>query len=428
MKEQGQISFLAAVLISINIIIGGGIYFGPQIMAANAGNFSFLGWVFAALLLSPVIWTIATAARLFPAAGGFYNYCKTGINDTAGFISLWAYFLGYTATAAVITRVLKDHILGAPETQTVLTALFSNLLIIVVVCALNLLSITIISKLQSIGTILKLIPLFFVIAIFAFYWDASMTFPLTSAAGISAAIPMAIFGFWGVETCCSIGHHLKGGPSKAFGVILTAFLSATLLYMMFHFGLLHIMGASNLAAFGVAAFPGFLGIKSAFVASLLSWSILIALGLTFFNTIYGVMLVAIDNLLCLAGKKLTCCSSSLTKVNVFRRPHVTTFILGIVVFSFVTFISSKEVLASLSNLGILTSFFLTVVAVAKVQFERKCYKSLVITSLGIPACFLLAYFSWIRAGVDLTSRIIHVSPLLLGVVLGLVMFHMNRKK
>ncbi|MFH0898424.1 MAG: APC family permease [bacterium] len=428
MKEQGQISFLVAVLISINVIVGGGIYFGPQIMASYAGNFSFLGWIFAAILLAPIIWSVASAAKMFPGTGGFYNYCTTGINDTAGFIAIWAYFLGYTATGATLTRVLKDHILGAPETQTLYTALFSNLLIVVVVCALNLLSVSVISKVQSIGTILKLLPLFFVIVLFGFYWDSSMTFDLGSAANIGSAIPMAIFGFWGVETCCSIGHYLKGGPSKAFGVILTAFLSAMLLYSLFHFGLLHIMGAQNLATFGVAAFPGFLNLKSTFLASLLSWSIIVALGITFFNTIYGVVLLAIDNLLCLAGKRLTFFASSLTVLNRFSRPYVTIFVQGVVVFLLVTFITSKAILAALSNLGVLISFLLTIIAVAKVQIEKQAYKPLVITLLSIPTWGLLAYYSWVQAGADQLSRLMYTSPLLIGIVLGFVMFYMNKKK
>lgn len=428
MKGKGQISFFAAVLISINVIVGGGIYFGPQVMADKAGNFSFLAWIFAAILLAPVIWSIAVASRLFPGEGGFYNYCKNGINDVTGFIALFAYFLGYAATGATLVRILKDHILGTMG-QGFFGSFLGNLAIIAVVCFLNLLSIKAISKVQSIGTIIKLIPILFIIFIFAFYWDSSViNLPLSGMRDVGAALPFAIFGYWGAETCCSIGHYLKGGPSKVFGVILTAFLTTAFLYMMFHFGLLHLMGAENLAQLGVAGFPQFLNIKSSFFGGLVGWMFTIMLGLTFFNTVYGICLLAIDNIVCMAKNKMVYYSSDLQKVNKFDRPVIAIFTLGGVVLFLVTFIGNPAILASLSNLGVLTALLLTVFAVANTQIKKKAGSTLIITLLGIPSCLLLFYYSWMQAGPETVSRLINTSPLFAGIGLGLVMYHANKKK
>ncbi len=106
--KQEKISFLAAVLMSINIIVGVGIYFGPQIMAEKAGSLSFLGWGLSALLLFPVIWCIALAAKMFPGEGGFFIYCKQGLGEVFGFIAAWAYLLGFLSTAATQSTVLKE--------------------------------------------------------------------------------------------------------------------------------------------------------------------------------------------------------------------------------------------------------------------------------------------------------------------------------
>ena len=62
MEEKGKISLFAAVLISMNIMIGAGIFMNPQPMAIIGGTFSFLGWVFAAGLLFPVIWGVDRAS------------------------------------------------------------------------------------------------------------------------------------------------------------------------------------------------------------------------------------------------------------------------------------------------------------------------------------------------------------------------------
>jgi len=50
MEERGKISFVAAVLMNINIIVGSGIYFAPQLMAQQTGGTSFLGWILAGFL------------------------------------------------------------------------------------------------------------------------------------------------------------------------------------------------------------------------------------------------------------------------------------------------------------------------------------------------------------------------------------------
>ena len=73
MIEPKKISFMAAVLMNINIIVGAGIYMWPGPMTKQAGGMSFLGWPLAGLLLLPIVLTIAQAARIFPGEGGFYN-------------------------------------------------------------------------------------------------------------------------------------------------------------------------------------------------------------------------------------------------------------------------------------------------------------------------------------------------------------------
>src|SRR3989338_2739697 len=109
MSETGKISFWTAVLMSINIIVGGGIFAGPQSMAAIAGNLSFSAWFLAAVLVFPIVWGVSRAAYLFPGAGGFYNYCKTGIGPDFGFLAQSAFLLGYImGTTSAMTFLLRS--------------------------------------------------------------------------------------------------------------------------------------------------------------------------------------------------------------------------------------------------------------------------------------------------------------------------------
>ncbi|MFH1832045.1 MAG: APC family permease [bacterium] len=423
-NERGKISFIAGVLMSINIIVGAGIFAMPQLMAQKAGNFSFLGWIIVALLFLPIIWGVANAARIFPGTGGFYNYCSMGLGEKSGFLALWLYLLGYVATAATLTSVLTKHL--TTQLHTLLPSIspiFYTITIITVVCFLNLLSVTIISKVQSFTTILKLLPLLCVIAIFGFYWDPTMSFPTTDLLNIGATLPMAIFGFWGFETCCSLSEHLQGGPSKVFSIILTAFLSAAFLYTMFHFSLLHIMGAPNLAQYGVQAFPQFLHIKSTAMSSFLGLAFIVTLTINFFNSVYGLLLLNVDNTVCLARKKLIFFDSPLTKLNVYQRPIITTFVHGLIVFLLVTLIPNTSSLASLTNLGIVLSSLLVILAVLKTQIARKLYGASILTLLGILSCLIITYYSWMDI-----EKLIYTLPLFFGIALGLVMYSICKKR
>ena len=422
--KEGKISFTAAVLMSVNVIVGVGIYFGPQIMAAKAGSLSFLGWGASGLLLCPVIWCIALAARMFPGSGGFFNYCKNGINETTGFIATWAYLLGFLATAATQSTVLGEvlHQQFGWSLIVQYPALY-NLLFITIVALLNLLSVTLISKIQSFATVLKLLPLFLVIAVLPFYWDSSITYSMTDFGNLGFTVPMAIFGYWGFESCCNISHLIEGGSTKAFSVILTAFILSMSLYTFFHLGVIHIMGTNNLVSKGVSAFPDFMGISSPLLLQSIKLFLIGVLVLNYANAVYGVLLSNIVNLTSIAERKFIFGSAILTKQNKNGRPIVSILAASAVVFLYMTCLPSKEVMLAIANMGIMTALVLTLVAVFKTQLrQRATMFQLALTGLGFLSCSVLIYFSWQSIGSDNIARLLHTSPLLVGVSLGLLMY------
>ncbi len=428
MKEQGSISFLSAVLMSINIIVGVGIYFGPQIMTTRAGSMSFLGWPLVALMLFPVIWGVALAARMFPGGGSFYNYCTQGINKTFGVIAIWAYLWGFIAVAATQTLAFRDILIAQfpmPFWQDYRLVL--NFGFIFVLALLNLVSVQLISKIQSFVTIIKLLPMIFVIVILPFYWDSSYVFNFADVKNLGLAIPVAIFGYSGFESCSNISHLLKGGSQKAFGVILSAFFIVVSLYAIFHLGVLHIMGAAQLAAQGVPAFTNFLGFQSTDVIWFMQRGLTAILLLSFANAIYGVTLSNITNFFNMAQENLFPHPKQLRKVNHYDRPVYVIFIIAFITFGFITFIPKTEILLAISTLGVLTAYTLTLVAVARVQLKQKDFGKLFLTLLGFGSCGALGYFSWVSIEGSNLLRLCYASPLLIGVALGTFLY-LNKKK
>lgn len=425
--NAGRMSFPAAVLINLNIIVGAGIFFGPKIMATASGSVSFLGWPLVGLLLFPVIWSVAQASVMFPGAGGFYNYCKQGIGPTAGFLAQWLYLLGYLATAATLTTVLRENLVG--QTGWLFPAHhphWFNAICIVVFSALNLMKVEVISRIQSAATVLKILPLLLVIAVMAFYWNPTIEYPVAGLSSIGLTIPAAIFAYWGFEACCSIGHMLKGGPTQVGKVILTAFFISILLYMLFHLGITNIMGLAALSTDGAVAFPRFMGL-SPLLANVVTTTIIGSILLSFGNSIFGIALTNITNIFVLAQQGLLPYARALQTVNRFDRPVVAACVHAVIVSALLFFVHELSILAALTNIGVSATLVMTLVAVMRSYVKHRNWVHISFTALGFVSCGVLVYFSWISISPDPWARLLYVSPLVIGAVLGLAFIKFKRQ-
>lgn len=427
MTEQGKISFVSAVLMSINIIVGSFIFVAPQRMAAMAGSMSFLGWVLAGILLLPIVLIIAQAARVFPGEGGFYNYCKSGLNETAGFLSLWAYLLGYLGTAATITVIIRGKLVSQAgllifeQYPILFYAVF-----IVLLSLLNLLSIELISKIQSFVTLLKLTPLFIVAGLIIFYWNPTLTYPTSQLAGLGATLPLAFFGFYGFESCCSISHMIKGGSTQASRVMLLAFGITVALYTIYHLGVLNIMGVDNLTALGSGSFPMFLGL-SPYAAQMLMLFISCAIMLSLLNTTYGAALTNVTNLATLSSQRSIVGAETLAKRTSNGTPINAVILHGIALFLLVTLIGDVMILNSVTNFGIGIAILLVLITMLFYNARNKNVLMFILTCLGMCSLAALFYYSWDQAGVDTATRFLYLTPVLVGFPAGWAMFKMLKK-
>jgi amino acid transporter len=421
MSKQAKIGFWAAVLMNINIIVGAGILFSPGPMARLAGSVSFLSWLFVGLLVFPVIWCIAQAPRLFPGDGGFYNYCSKGINPTVGFIAQWLYLIGYIGTALVMLIVIKDVL--ANKIGLTLVAeypLLVNAVLITFFSLLNLLPVSVVSKLQGFATVLKLMPVLLAIGLLPFYFNTGMSYDLTAVPTLAMTLPLAIFAFWGFEACASIGSLLKDGPQSVGKVVLTAFFITVGLYSAFHFSVMHIMGVNNLAAQGPIAFPAFLGFAPGLTQAL-SWGVLVAIAFSYMNSLFGVLLGNMTNFYMVVKNKLIAVPACLAETNKNDRPVYVAALLGALVFALSVYINFEAGAVALTNVGVSAAFVLTLVAMLCYYWKKHNFVQLFITLLGCASCGMLIYFSWISISPNELDRVLYTSPLLVGLVLGLVL-------
>lgn len=395
---------------SVNIIIGGGIFAGPQSMTLISGSSSFIAWPLAALIIFPIVWGIAHASILFPDSGGFYNYCKNGLSENFGFLAHWLYLLGYTmGTSSTITILLRDGIADKLGIIFFLQHPFiANALILAFFSLLNLLSLNVISKIQVFATVLKLIPIIMVILLTICNSHYDIRYDFVDIKKIHLTIPTVIFGYLGFESCCSLSHLLKEGPKSVGKVMLTAFFITTILYMIFHFGLLQIMGATNLSANGAIAFANYLNFS---LSTLLVINIIIigSVLLCYANSLFGILLGNITNIIAL---------SNLGKVE-------TAIVHGIVVWVLLCFMNNIQTLFAFTVLGVGAAYFLTLLAVANVSLSRKEYKNVIISFLGFVSCFILFYCCWSNLGGNKTDRMVSLIPLVIMTTVGFLSYKLN---
>jgi amino acid transporter len=423
MAAAHKISFGSAVLMNINMMIGAGIFLLPTLMAEKAGNASFIGWPLICVLFLPIVINIAKATQIFPGEGGFFTYCQQTMGNQAAFICGWIYFLGYTGLVSLQMFGLRFELCKIFP----ISPMTFNVFYICFLTILALMQLKVIERVQSSLTLLKLVPLLLVVLFFVFYWNPSFSFVGTSTRSISYTIPLALFGFWGFEGCCNIAHLIKGGHKAASKAILVGFFVTSIIYTLFHFGILHIMGADNLAQYGVSSFVNYLGLSPKLLTALsafISASIIVA----YMSATFGVFIASTANLYSMAKKNLLLGSKAIVKTNRYDRPVKAILMKSFMVFLFTWLIPNEFSLNAISNLGVLATFILVFAALYIVYKKKNDLPSLMLLLLALGSWFILVFYSWNILGTSFASRLNATMPLLIATSVGLIMFQIKKIK
>jgi basic amino acid/polyamine antiporter, APA family len=191
-----QFGLWMCVALVVGNIVGGGIFLLPASLAPFGLN-SVLGWVLSsggAILLAFVF---SVLARAMPAAGGPYAYTHAAFGPATAFIVVWGYWISiWTANAAIATAATSYVSTLLPQLFAVkgVTTLFT-LFLIWFFTLVNWWGVTAVGWIQSVTTVLKLLPLI-AIALLGFFH--------TTHAGVVAAsnVPLSLGGTTAAATLC----------------------------------------------------------------------------------------------------------------------------------------------------------------------------------------------------------------------------------
>lgn len=425
---ERKISFLKAMLLGVNIMVGAGIFSGTSEMTAKAGTISFLGWLLAALLYSPVVWAVLRMAEIFPADRGVLSFCQVGLGRFGGFLGGWIYFVGYAAACAGVLSAARSYLM-IKFTDIIL---FSNPYIFFFCAALLLLilnnmRVTVLASMQSYLTILKLLPVVSAILVLPFFWRKEIltNISIQDLALLPNTLTGAVFGFLGFETCASLIGIIDGGAKQARKAIVGGFVLVTLIYVFFHFSLISIMGAENLIMLQAPSFPLFVAKLFPWFGGVLLFLVSICSIVTYFNSSNGLFLLDTSVLSSLADEGILMFSKILQKRNIFDRPFIVAMLISSLVFGLGVMVQNTSSLMSLTCIAVMSSLLLAAISLWLKDTEATILGKF-LNTLAVFVLFSLVLISFWLSGNTMGARLFILGLFIVKILVGMILYREDK--
>jgi APA family basic amino acid/polyamine antiporter len=254
-RELGLIQAISTVM---GLVIGSGIFALPAAVfaAAKAPGLGLIAWLLGALISVTAGLTLAELTALMPKAGGVYVYLREAYGEWAGFLQGWvslvAYDSGSIAAIAVIFATYVDALIPLTQTQQVLVAVGS----IVVLCWANLMGIRIGGWIQSASMVGKLVPLVLLIGFGLLRIGSAQLTPVLPSDGsvmgaLAAAVLPVLFAYDGWINAAAVGEETKNPQRNLPLALIGGMMGVGLIYVLVNVGLLsvfdfqHIVGSEK---------------------------------------------------------------------------------------------------------------------------------------------------------------------------------------
>ena len=240
MKTKSQkIGLLTTTSLVVGNMIGVGIFVLPAVLSSY-GSISLLGWIFTAtgaLILAKIFSNLSKI--IVNKSGGPYIYSKEGFGDFIGFLVAWGYWISiWISNAAIAIAIIGALSFFFPILETnSLLAVSIGLSMIWFFTWINSKGVSTSGKIQVITTILKLLPLVFII-IFGFFFFSLDNFPKfnmtddSDFSAISAVATLTLYAFLGIE-CATIPAGNIENPDKTIPrATMLGTIIVTILYIL----------------------------------------------------------------------------------------------------------------------------------------------------------------------------------------------------
>ena len=257
------IGFWRGWSIAVGCAVGSGIFMMPTLLAPY-GLIGFGGWLIAGAGSVLVALTMSRLVRRIPKTGGPYVYANEGLGHFAGFIIAWTYWIACITAIAGISIAFVSYLgFFIPAiSNSALLSLLASLVLVWLIVTLNIFSIESSAKFQVVSTLLKLLPLFFMMFLGLVGFDSN-NLPEINPTNANPFILLAtvttlvMWSFVGIETATVPAENFINPQKTIPKVLIAAVLSVLTIYVLVSIAIAAIVPAEELinssAPFALAA-------------------------------------------------------------------------------------------------------------------------------------------------------------------------------
>src|SRR5512137_1290523 len=249
------LSVFDAVMITVGIVIGAGIFKTPSMVAGVTGavDWMLIAWVLGGVLSLVGALCYAELASSFPSAGGDYHFLSRAYGKDLSFFFAWARVAVITTgSIALLAFVFGDYMSRVLSLGPHSSAIYAALTV-VVLTAINLFGLRESARTQNVLTIIEVSGLVLVaVAGLVAAAPAATAAPAASAAsstvppmfGLAMVFVLLTYGGW--NEAAYISAEVKGGARGIVRALVLSILVITAAYVAFVLAVLNGLGLEGL--------------------------------------------------------------------------------------------------------------------------------------------------------------------------------------
>ena len=237
-NTHNEIGFWRGWAIAVGCAIGSGVFMMPTLLAPY-GLLGLTGWLIAGGGTLLVALSLSRLVRRIPKIGGPYAYVQAGLGSFAGFLIAWTYWIACIAAVSGIAIAFVGYLgVFVPQvTESRLLSLLCALALVWTIVVLNIRSLESSSRFQLVSTLIKILPLLFMIVLgFSFMEPTNLPevnpTDLHPLALLATVTTLVMWSFVGIETATVPADNMAEPDKTIPPVLIAAVLTILSLYLL----------------------------------------------------------------------------------------------------------------------------------------------------------------------------------------------------
>jgi amino acid transporter len=223
------------VALTINGIIGAGIFGLPSRVYGLIGTYSLIAFVACALVVALIILCFAEVSSRFDETGGPYLYAREAFQPAVAFEIGWLFWLVRITAFAANCNLLINYLSFFWTSATAPVWRASIIVLVVVILAIiNLLGIRQAAIVSNLFTVGKLVPIIIFVAAGLFFLNpqAFQPGPTPTTDAFSQSVLLLVYAFTGFEMATIPAGEVRDPQRSLPRALLIAILVVAVLYIM----------------------------------------------------------------------------------------------------------------------------------------------------------------------------------------------------